>query len=163
LTPDDPVGQRVQIADVLAGDVVGGVAFLAVAGLVEAQDERRCAQGLAQEAQPSLPEGLHRPLGMGQEVVEGLWVGVDGLAEAWQRLASRLGQEAEVQGSKLLEVPHVMEQVAIPRAVVVNESHRWGSWARLAHAEASFRWLRPADSVPNMTEDQHASQRRHRP
>jgi hypothetical protein len=58
-------------------------------------------------------------------------------------------------------MPHVPEQIALPRAVVVavvvDEAHRWGSWARLAHADASFRWLRPADSVPNMTEEGNAS------
>src|SRR5262249_8387538 len=36
---DDAIGQRVQVADVLGGHVDGGVAFLAVAGLVDTQDE----------------------------------------------------------------------------------------------------------------------------
>ncbi len=36
---DDAIGQRVHVADVLAGSVVGGLAFLAVPGLVNAEDE----------------------------------------------------------------------------------------------------------------------------
>jgi hypothetical protein len=93
----------------------------------------------AQQLQPSLPERFYRPLGMGQEVVEGLRIGRDRLAQPRQGLAPCLGQEAQMQGSDLLKMPHVSEQVALPRAVVVDEGHRWGSWARLAHAEASFR------------------------
>jgi len=33
---DDPIGQRVQIANVLAGDVIGGVPLLAITRLVDA-------------------------------------------------------------------------------------------------------------------------------
>jgi transposase len=78
-------------------------------------------------------------------------------------LAPRLRQHAPMQRSVVFEVPHIevphmVEQIALPRAVVVDEGHRWGSWARLAHADASFRWLRPADSVPNMTEEGLAEQ-----
>jgi hypothetical protein len=43
-----------------------------------------------------------------------------------------------VQGSELLKVPHVSEQVAIPRAVVVDESHRWGSWGALLMLKPPF-------------------------
>jgi hypothetical protein len=85
--------------------------------------------------------------------MQGLRIGVHRLAQPRQGLATGLGQEAQMQGSELLKMPHVPEQVALPRAVVVDEGHRWGSWARLAHADASFRRLRPADSVPNMTEE----------
>src|SRR5260221_7650579 len=36
---DDAVGQRVHVANVLAGGVVGRLAFLAITGLVDTQDE----------------------------------------------------------------------------------------------------------------------------
>jgi hypothetical protein len=142
-----------QVADVLAGDVVGGVPLLAITCLVDAQDEGGLANRLAQQLQPSLPERIHRPFGIGQKVMQGLRIGVDRLAQPRQGLATGLGQEAQMQDSELLKMPHVPEQVAIPRAVVVDEGYRWGSWARLAHAEASFRWLRPTGSIPNMTEE----------
>jgi hypothetical protein len=135
---DDPVGQRLQIADVLAGDVVGGVALLAVAGLVDTEDEGRLAQCVPQQPQAALAEGFHRPLGIGQEMVERLRVQVDSLAQPRERFAPRLGQQAQVQGGELLKVPHVMEQVAIPRALLVDEAHRRGGRACLAHGDASF-------------------------
>ncbi len=39
---------------------------------------------------------------------------------SWQGLASRLSQESEVQRSELLEMPHIMEQDAVPRAILVD-------------------------------------------
>jgi hypothetical protein len=125
----------VQVPDVLGGDVVGGVPVLAVARLVDAQDEGRRAYGLAQQFQPALAQRFHRPLRVGQEVVQGLRVHVDGLAQARQGLASRLGEQSQVEGGELLKVPHVVEQIAIPRALLVDEGHRRGRRARLAHAE----------------------------
>jgi hypothetical protein len=62
---DDAVGQRVQIADVLVGGVVGRVPLLAVTGLIDAEDERRLPQRLAHQFQPPAPQRCHRPVGVG--------------------------------------------------------------------------------------------------
>jgi hypothetical protein len=60
------------------------VPFLAVAGLIQTQDAGRRAQRLAQQVEPLTAQRLHRPLRLGQEVVQGLGLGMDGLAQAWQ-------------------------------------------------------------------------------
>jgi len=62
---DHPIGQRVHIADVLVGGVVGRLAFLAVARLVDAEDEQALAQRLAGQLQPGRVDCLHRPVGFG--------------------------------------------------------------------------------------------------
>ncbi len=142
---DDAVGQRVQIADVLGGDGVGRVPLLAVTRLVDAPDEGRLADRLAPQVEPLGSHLLHRPLRVGQDVMGGLRVYVDDLAEAWQGLASRLGQQPQVQRGELLEVPHMVEQVAIPGAILVDEAHRRRRRARLAHAEP------PSDGVGQQT------------
>jgi hypothetical protein len=123
---DDAVGQRVQIADVLAGDIVGRVAFLPVPRLVDAEDEGRAAQSVAQQLQPLRAQRLHRPVGIGEEVVQGLGVGMDGLAQARQRLVPGLGEQTEVEGRELLEVPDVMKQRSILGTILVDEGHRRG-------------------------------------
>jgi len=154
---DHAVGQAVQIADVLAGGVVGGGAFLAVAWfarLVEAQDERGLAQRLAQQSEPLGADRLHRPLGLGQKVMERLRVGMDGRAQAGQGLAARLGQQPQVQGSELLAVAHVVEQGTILGAVLVDEGHRRGSRTHTGHGDTSCRRPHPAHRVPNMTDEQ---------
>ncbi len=142
-----------QIADGLAGHVVGGVPLLAVPGLVEAQDERRLAQCLAQQGEPLGADRLHRPRGLGQKVVQRLGVGVDGRAQARQGLAPRLGEQAQVQRGELLEVAHVVEQAALMGAVLVEEGHRRGSRTHTGHGAASCRRPHPAHRVPNMTDE----------
>jgi hypothetical protein len=109
------------------------VALLAVARLVEAPDEGRLAQGLAQQPQPTRADGFHRPLGIGQEMVERLRVQVDGLAQPRQGLAPRLGQQAQVQGGERLKMPHVVKQGSRLGAILVDEGHRRGGRARFAH------------------------------
>jgi hypothetical protein len=89
---DDAIGQRLEVANVLVGDVVGGVALLAVPGLVEAQDERRRPQRLVQPVQPLRPQVCNRPFGVGEEVVQRLGVGVYRLAQPRQRLVPRFGE-----------------------------------------------------------------------
>ena len=115
---DDPVGQRREGTDVLAGDGVGGMAVLAVARLVEAPDERRLAHGLAEPLQSSPAGRFHRPLGIGQEVVEGLGIGMDGVAQPRQRRAPRLRQQPQGDGGELLKVPHVVQQVTLPQVTL---------------------------------------------
>ena len=43
---NDPVGQAMDIANVLMGHVIGGLAFLAISCLVNAQRERPTCQGV---------------------------------------------------------------------------------------------------------------------
>ncbi len=61
---DDPVGQRVHVANVLVGGVVGRLAFLAVPRLVNAADEGALPQRLARQLQPHRTHRLHRPVGL---------------------------------------------------------------------------------------------------
>jgi hypothetical protein len=49
------------------------------AGLVEAEDERRLPQRLAQQLEPLGPQVLDRPARLGQQVVQGLRIRLDGL------------------------------------------------------------------------------------
>jgi hypothetical protein len=106
---DDAVGQRMQVADVLVGGVVGRVPLLAVAGLVETEDEGRLPQRLAQQLQPPAPQRRHRPAGVGQKVVQCLGVGVDGLAQPRQGLVPGLGQQSHVERGEVLEVAHILQ------------------------------------------------------
>gem|GEM_PF-4062142 len=76
------------------------------------KDEGGLAKRLAQQLQPSRPQRFHRPFGMGQKVMHGLRIGVDSLAQPRPGLATCLGQEAQMQGSELLNMPHVPAQVA---------------------------------------------------
>jgi len=71
-------------------------------------------------------------------MVQRLGVGVDGRAQARQRLVPGLGQQSEVEGGKLLKMPDVLEQVAILGALLVDEGHRRGGRAHFAHGDASF-------------------------
>src|SRR5260221_7775039 len=142
-----------QIADVLAGHVVGGVAFLAIPRLIEAEDERRLAQRRAEEGEPLGAHCLHRPLGLGQEVMQRLRVGMDGRAQAGQGLAARLGQHAQVQGGELLKVPDVVKQRAIVGAVLVDKGYRWDSRTYTGHGDTSCWRPSPAYRVPNMTDE----------
>jgi hypothetical protein len=66
---------------------------------------------------------------------------------------SGLGQQAQVQRGELLKMPDVVEQRSIPRALLVDEAHRRGGWARLTHRMASFQKPFPANGVPNMTDE----------
>jgi len=135
---DHAVGQGVQVADVLMGDVVGGVPLLAVPRLVQTQHEGRVPQRLAHQLQPLGAHRLHRPVGVGQAMVQRLGVSVDRRAQAWQRLVPGLGQQSEVEGGKLLKMPDVLEQVALLGALLVDEGHRRGGRAHFAHGDASF-------------------------
>src|SRR5258707_7527413 len=150
---DHAVRQCVQIADILVGDVVGGVSLLAVPRLVQAQDEGRVPQRLAQQLQPLGAHRLHGPVGVGQEMVQRLGVSVDRRAQAWQRLVPRLGQQSKMQSSELLEVPHVWEQAAILGAILVDEGHRGSGWAHAGHGDTSFWRPCSAHRVPNMTNE----------
>jgi len=62
-----------------------------------------------------------------------LRVRMDGLPQLRQRLVARLGEQSQVQRGELLEVTHVLEQRPVLPAVLVNEGHRWGGWARSGH------------------------------
>ena len=64
---DDAVGQRMDIADVLVRGVVGRLALLAVARLVDAEDERALPQRLAGQRQPDRAQRLHRPVGLARK------------------------------------------------------------------------------------------------
>jgi hypothetical protein len=92
-----------------SSDVVGGVPLLAVPRLVDAQDEGRVPDCLAQQLEPLGPQIRDRPLGLGQEVVQRLRVGVHGLAQPRQRLVPRFGEQAQVQRRELFKVAHVAE------------------------------------------------------
>ena len=72
---DHAVGQGVQIANGLVGDVVGGLALLAIAGLVETEDEGGLTQRLTGQFQPHGAQRLHRPVGVGEEMVQRLGIG----------------------------------------------------------------------------------------
>jgi hypothetical protein len=85
------------------------VALSAIPGLINAQDERRLAQRLAQQSEPLGADRLHRPRGLGQKVMQRLRVSVRGRAQAGQGLAPRLGQQPQVQGAELLEMAHLVE------------------------------------------------------
>jgi hypothetical protein len=134
----DAAGQRMQVADGLVGDVVGGVPLLAISRLVDAQDEGRVPDCLAQQLEPLGPQIRDRPLGLGQKMVQRLRVGVHGLAQPRQRLVPRLGQQSQVERGEVLEVAHILEEEAVLGTVLVDESHRRGGRARLAHAEPPF-------------------------
>ncbi len=150
---DDTIGQRVQIADVLGRDVVGGVPLFAIPSLIEAQDQRRLAQRLAQQLQPRAAQRLHRPVGMGQEMVEGLRVDRHRLPQAWQGLTTGLRQQPQVQGGELLEVPHVVEQAALRGALVVAVGHRRGGGAHAGQGNTSLCRTDSADGVPHMADE----------
>ena len=90
---------------------------------------------------------------MGENVVQGLRVDVDRLAQARQRLAPRLGEQAEVQGRELFEVPDILEQAAIRGALLVDEGHRRGGRAHAGHGDTSFGRPYPAHGVPQMTDE----------
>jgi hypothetical protein len=126
----------------VGGHVVGGVAFLAVAGLVQTQGERGHPQRLAQQRQPCGPQVRHRPRGLGQEVMQRLRVGVHRLAQPGQRLAPRLRQQAQVESGELLEVPDMVKQRANVGTVLVDAGHRWGGWSCPGRVlVVSWSWL----------------------
>ncbi|GEM_PF-5093180 len=79
---DDAIGEAVDVPNILAGGVVGGLPFLAVAGLVNTEDERPLTQRLARDLQARSPRVLSGSVGVRQEVVEGLRVGLGRLGEA---------------------------------------------------------------------------------
>ena len=58
---------------------------------------------------------------------------MDRLAQARQGLAPRLGEQAQMEGGELLEVPHIREQAALLGTVLVDEGHRRGGWADPGH------------------------------
>ena len=60
------------------------MALLAVARLIDAADDRRLAQRLAQQLQALGTQRLHRPVGLGEEVMQGLRIHVRGLAQLGQ-------------------------------------------------------------------------------
>jgi hypothetical protein len=91
-------------------DVVGGVSLLAVAPLVQAEDKRSSDQRRPQHLQALGTERLHRLLGVGQEIVQRLGVGLCHLDQARQQLAFRFHEQAEAQRGELPEVPQVREQ-----------------------------------------------------
>ena len=150
---DDAVGQRVQVADVLAGHVVGGVPLLAVARLVQTHNDRPVAQCLTEQLQPLAAQRLHRPVGMREEVVQRLRVGVDRLAQTWQGLPPRLGEQAKMEGGELLEVPYVLEQTELLGTVLIDAGHRRGRRAHAGHGATSFGRHQPAHSVPKLTDE----------
>ena len=132
---DHAVSQSTAVADVLVRDIVGGFALLAVAGLVDTQHERSSAQRLAQQVQALCPQLLNRPLGIGQEVMQRLRVGLGRLGQPRQRLALGLGQQAEVQLGELLEMPHVVEHRALVSALVVDEANGTGCFTHFGHGD----------------------------
>jgi hypothetical protein len=86
---DDATVDRAEVADVLAGDVVGGLALLQVASLVDDEHEGPPTKGLAGQLQALLAQLVQAPGGVGDEVVKCLWVCTDAMADSWQRLRGR--------------------------------------------------------------------------
>ncbi len=152
---DHAVGQGVQVAAVLMGDVVGGVPLLAVPRLVQTQHEGRVPQRLAHQLQPLGAHRLHGPVGVGQAMVQRLGVSVDRRAQAWQRLVPGLGQPSKMHSRALLAVPHVVEQAALLGALLVDAGHRGSGWAHAGHGDTSFWRPCSAHRVPNMTNEGH--------
>ena len=126
------------IANVLAGGVVGGLALLAIAGLVNAQNERPLPQRLAGELQADRPQRLHRPVGVGDEMVQRLRIRFRRLGQSRQGLAFGLGDQAQLEVGELFKLPDVGKDRAVVGAVVIDKGDGGGGFSRLGHGVVSF-------------------------
>ena len=125
------------VANVLAGGVVGDLAFLAIAGLVNTQHDRALPQGAAGELQAHRPQCFHRPVGIGNEMVQRLRIRFRGLGQPRQRLAFGLCHQAELKVGELFKLPDVGKDRAVVGAVVVDEGDDGDSFSQLSHGVVS--------------------------
>jgi hypothetical protein len=105
---DQALLHSMQPSQVLGRRIVGGVPLLAVAGLINTEHQGPPNQSLTGELQPNGAQLLHRPFGVGQEMMQRLMVALHGLGQARQRLALRLRQHPQFQLGELLEMAHVV-------------------------------------------------------
>ena len=114
----------VDIAKVLARDVVGGRAFFAIARFVNAKRDGTITDETIEEFEAALSKGGYALGRGGQEMVQLLSVGMtNGFGNGGEGVPRKVSKHAEIQELELFEAADVREKVLELGTVLVNEGH----------------------------------------
>lgn len=131
---DDPVVLCAQISTVLMGHIVGGLALVLVACLIDAQRERPARECVLEQREPGVPQLLHVPGRGGDQMVQRLRSTVSHrMRDRRQRLTLDFGQHPDLDLLSVFTTVYIRTYLLVPLAILINEGHRRGGRWCLRH------------------------------
>lgn len=94
---------RVQVPDVLAGNIISGRAVLLVTRFVNTERKRSDAQRVPRELEPTLPKLRHVPVGVRDEMMERLRIGPNNTTDRGQRFARNVADKTEMEAREVIK------------------------------------------------------------